>query len=262
MAFQKTISAGLVKALTDEDGNEEYPRGLRALNTTLFTFSLEQLKKVLKVQKNVMVLNVTVEAEPGEENKKALLKVLEGCANLEQVEIVANPSLQFFMEVRPSERCFLPTCAFSTASVACHVSSFITAPHKANISHRYRIPVPASSRRASLRLKTCRHYRRSVASSPRSKSASCGRLPSAQSNGKERETGGLVVRKKDQAQPLQRSKPEIEQLMLVTLPVCRCLQRFRVQSESIDASPAFALSFGFPGASLQAFLVPYPIRWA
>lgn len=111
MAFNKTLSAGLVKALTDEGGNEEYPRGLRALNSTLYTFTMEQLAKVLKVQKNVMVLNVTVEVEPGEKSKKELLSALEVCASLEQVEVVANPSLQFFMEVCLSERCWLRTCA-------------------------------------------------------------------------------------------------------------------------------------------------------
>lgn len=96
MAFNKTLSASVVEALT---ADECRPRGLRALNSTLFTFTLEQFQKVLGVQKNVMVLNATLEAEPGEACKKELLKGLEGCAQLEQVEIVANPSLQFFMEV-------------------------------------------------------------------------------------------------------------------------------------------------------------------
>ena len=110
MAFNKTISAGLVKALTEE--NEEHPRGLRALNSTLFTFTGEQLGKVLKTQKKVMVLNVTMEVEPGETSKKELLSALEGCASLEQVEVVANPSLQFFMEVCLFKRCSLDTRAF------------------------------------------------------------------------------------------------------------------------------------------------------
>jgi hypothetical protein len=96
MAFNKTLSTSIVDALTKE---ESCPRGLRALNSTLFTFTLEQFQKVLKTQKNVMVLNMTLEVEPGEKCKKELLKGLEGCLQLEQVEIVANPSLQFFMEV-------------------------------------------------------------------------------------------------------------------------------------------------------------------
>jgi len=98
MAFNKTLSDALVKALTE---GEMYPRGLRALNSTLYTLTAEQFKTVLKTQKNVMVLNVTVEVEPGEAYKKELLSAVGGCSSLEQVEIVANPSLQFFMEVRP-----------------------------------------------------------------------------------------------------------------------------------------------------------------
>jgi hypothetical protein len=59
------------------------------------------------------VLNMTLEVEPGEACKKELLKGLEGCPQLEQVEIVANPSLQFFMEVsnladRSSSHLFFP----------------------------------------------------------------------------------------------------------------------------------------------------------
>lgn len=96
MAFNKTLSTSIVDALTKGD---ECPKGLRALNTTLFTFTLEQFQKVLGVQKNVMVLNSTLEVEPGEAYKKELLKALEVCKQLEQVEVVANPSLQFFMEV-------------------------------------------------------------------------------------------------------------------------------------------------------------------
>ena len=99
MAFNKTLATGLVDALTNED---TYPRGLRALNSTLYTLTSSQLTKVLETQKNIMVLSSTVEMEPGEERKKELMKALELCSNLEQVEIIANPSLQFFMEVRYS----------------------------------------------------------------------------------------------------------------------------------------------------------------
>jgi hypothetical protein len=96
MAFNKTLTSELVEALTDE---ETSPKGLRALNSTLYTMTPSQLNKVLEVQKHVMVLNATVESEPGEESKKELLKAIENCKNIEQVEIVANPSLQFFMAV-------------------------------------------------------------------------------------------------------------------------------------------------------------------
>lgn len=96
MAFNKTLSKSLVEALTEED---TYPRGLRALNCTLYTFTVEQLKKTLETQKNAMVLNVTLDVGPGETTKKELIKALEPCKGLEQVEIVANPSLEFFMAV-------------------------------------------------------------------------------------------------------------------------------------------------------------------
>ncbi|KAK5133462.1 hypothetical protein LTR08_007704 [Meristemomyces frigidus] len=97
MAFNKSLAVGLVDALTDE---ETAPRGLRALNSTLYTLTIDQLTKVLKTQKNAMVLNLTVEAEPGEDSKKALMRALQQCKSLEQVEVVANPSLQFFMSVQ------------------------------------------------------------------------------------------------------------------------------------------------------------------
>jgi hypothetical protein len=96
MAFNKSLAADPVIALTEEENS---PKGLRALNLTLYTLTLEDLKKLLEVQKHVMVLNVTLEVEPGEDFKKKLLEAMEPCKSLEQVEIVANPSLQFFMEV-------------------------------------------------------------------------------------------------------------------------------------------------------------------
>lgn len=96
MAFNKSVAADQVIALTEEDNS---PKGLRALNLTLYTLTLKDLKKVLEVQKHVMVLNVTLEVEPGEEWKKGLLEALALCKGLEQVEVVANPTLQFFMEV-------------------------------------------------------------------------------------------------------------------------------------------------------------------
>ncbi|RMY35367.1 hypothetical protein D0866_04659 [Hortaea werneckii] len=98
MAFNKTLSADLEDALTDE---ESYPRGLRALNSTLYTMTLEQLTKTLKTQKNLLVLNTTLEVGPGEATKKQLMKALESCKSVEQVEIVANPSLEFFMATSP-----------------------------------------------------------------------------------------------------------------------------------------------------------------
>ncbi|KAK5163380.1 uncharacterized protein LTR77_010753 [Saxophila tyrrhenica] len=97
MAFNKSVAPDPVIALTEEENS---PKGLRALNLTLYTLTTKDLKKVLETQKHVMVLNVTLEVEPGEDWKKGLLEALEPCKSLEQVEVVANPTLQFFMEVQ------------------------------------------------------------------------------------------------------------------------------------------------------------------
>ncbi|KAK5717115.1 hypothetical protein LTR15_009004 [Elasticomyces elasticus] len=97
MAFNKTLAPDLMFALTDD---ELSPKGLRALNITLYTLTPSQLTTVLKVQKNVMILSVTIDTEPGEDSKKELLKALMQCKDLEQVEVVANPSLQFFMALQ------------------------------------------------------------------------------------------------------------------------------------------------------------------
>ncbi|KAK1057314.1 hypothetical protein LTR33_013670 [Friedmanniomyces endolithicus] len=97
MAFNKTLAPDIMLALMDE---ELSPKGLRALNITLYTLTTSQLATVLAVQKNVMVLSVTVETEPGEECKKLLLKALAKCKHLEQVEIIAHPSLEFLMALQ------------------------------------------------------------------------------------------------------------------------------------------------------------------
>jgi len=96
MAFNKSVAEDPVIMLTTDPNA---PKGLKALNLTLYTLTTKDLKRVLEVQKHVMVLNVTLEVEPGEGWKKGMLEALEGCKGLEQVEVVANPSLQFFMEV-------------------------------------------------------------------------------------------------------------------------------------------------------------------
>lgn len=85
--FNKSLATHLVDALTDE---ETSPKGLRALNTTLYTLTSEQLGKILEAQKSVMVLQVTAEVEPGEKYKKSLLKAMEPCKSLEQIEVVSE----------------------------------------------------------------------------------------------------------------------------------------------------------------------------
>nr|POE59021.1 hypothetical protein CFP56_24291 [Quercus suber] len=102
MAFNTDVVGGLVRRLVDEEGGT-WPMGLRALNTTLYTLTVAQLGEVLRKCDRVMVLNVTVEIEPGQDTKKGLLNALESCKDLEQVEIVANPSMRFFMELQNSQ---------------------------------------------------------------------------------------------------------------------------------------------------------------
>ncbi|KAK6415038.1 hypothetical protein LTR95_017640 [Oleoguttula sp. CCFEE 5521] len=98
-SFNTKASEGLVNVLLEE---ESYPRGLRALNSTLFRLTLGQLRKILEKHKNVMVVNVTVELEDVATFKQALLKVLGGCASLEQAEIVVAPA-ESLMEKPPKE---------------------------------------------------------------------------------------------------------------------------------------------------------------
>jgi hypothetical protein len=107
MAFNRTMSKPLIKALTDE---KTRPVNLKLLNTTLYTLTLEMLRKILECHKGLLVLSATVEVEPTVECKDELLETLALCSNLEQVEIVGNPSLQFFMAVRIVF--FLACCCF------------------------------------------------------------------------------------------------------------------------------------------------------
>jgi hypothetical protein len=97
LALNRTLGSTLVKALTDEATR---PRGLRVLNSTLFTLTTTQLRTILEKQKSLMVLNATLEVDNHETFKKDLLSILPSLEYLEQVEVVANPSLQFFLAVR------------------------------------------------------------------------------------------------------------------------------------------------------------------
>ena len=70
------------------------------MNSTLFTLTPNQLRTILEKQKSVMVLNATLEVDNHETFKKELISILPSLEYLEQVDIVANPSLQFFLAVR------------------------------------------------------------------------------------------------------------------------------------------------------------------
>ena len=93
---------------------------MRALTLCLYTLKVEDLEKVLKVQEHVMVLNVTLEVEPGEEWKKKFVKALESAKGLEQVEVVANPTLQFFMEVCAMIHVYNMCCDAIHLSISIH----------------------------------------------------------------------------------------------------------------------------------------------
>ncbi|TIA66943.1 hypothetical protein D6C76_08971, partial [Aureobasidium pullulans] len=97
VALNRTLGSTLVKALTDEGTR---PRGLRVLSSTLFTLTTTQLQTILEKQKALMVLNATLEVDNHETFKKDILSVLPSLEYLEQVEIVANPSLQFFLAIQ------------------------------------------------------------------------------------------------------------------------------------------------------------------
>jgi hypothetical protein len=96
LVLNKTLGPLLVKALTEETTR---PQGLRVLNSTLFTLSIAQLREVVDKQKALMVLNATVEVDSHDSFNKDIISILSSLDYLEQVEIVANPSLQFFLAV-------------------------------------------------------------------------------------------------------------------------------------------------------------------
>ncbi|KAF2757323.1 hypothetical protein EJ05DRAFT_386429 [Pseudovirgaria hyperparasitica] len=93
MAFNKTLSPDLVEELT----KEEKPKDLRMLNITLYTIDVDQLIQILKYHKALVMLSATLHCEPTEGWKQKLLEALALCPELEQVEIVGNPSLEFAM---------------------------------------------------------------------------------------------------------------------------------------------------------------------
>lgn len=65
-------------------------------------------------------MSLTAEIEPGEETKKDLLNAMELCKDLEQVEIVANPSLRFFMgEYLTTFLCYVLSTCLQSLSVQC-----------------------------------------------------------------------------------------------------------------------------------------------
>ena len=203
MAFNKSLAPDPVSALTKEDIS---PQGLRALNLTLYTLTVADLKKVLEVQRHIMVINVTLEVEPGEAWKKQLIEALECAKGLEQVEVVANPTLQFFMEVRLSVFFMLAKIHFSLARVsssffASHahipefmrIKSYMTASILTSHSSRSKIPATASWARPSPPHPISKPCRRHARSSPPSKRTFCAPPASGRSSGRRKDRAGKVA---------------------------------------------------------------------
>lgn len=94
-AFHKSSARALVDALT----GDQAPEGLRALNTTLYTLTLDDLEAVLQRHGELVMISATVEVEPNEACKRRLLAAFAACPQLERVEIVGNPTLEFSMAV-------------------------------------------------------------------------------------------------------------------------------------------------------------------
>lgn len=96
MAFNKSLATGLLKALSDE---ETRPRNLKVLNSTLYTITAASVKQLAETHKGLMVLSSTVEVDDPDVFRKELIETLPLLEKIEQVEVVASPSLQFFMAV-------------------------------------------------------------------------------------------------------------------------------------------------------------------
>ncbi|KAK7530433.1 hypothetical protein IWX49DRAFT_384830 [Phyllosticta citricarpa] len=99
-AFHKSSARVLVDALTGDDA----PDALRALNTTLYTFTLDDLETVLRRHKDLLMISATVEVEPTEACKLRLMEAFKVCPELERIEIIGNPTLEFSMAVMNPRR--------------------------------------------------------------------------------------------------------------------------------------------------------------
>ncbi|KAL1634564.1 hypothetical protein SLS56_002257 [Neofusicoccum ribis] len=101
MAFHKSSANHLVYTLTNE---KTAPTGLRALNTTLYTFTVDDLETVLKKHTGLLMISITLEIEPTEKCKDRLMEALKNCPEIERVEIIGNPTLEFSMAVMNPRR--------------------------------------------------------------------------------------------------------------------------------------------------------------
>lgn len=103
--LNRSLAGDLVAKLTEE---RTRPRDLKMLNITLYTISMAQLRMIKLVHTGLLMLSVTVDidtesSQEGDEEwvkwKMGILDALGWCGDLEQVEIVGNPGLQFALAV-------------------------------------------------------------------------------------------------------------------------------------------------------------------
>lgn len=96
VALSQVYSSSLLDKLVEQ---RTAPTGLLLLNIALYTVKLEQLTQILKRHRGLLILTATIYLEPTEEHKQRLLNALTHCPNLEQVELVGYPSLEFYQAV-------------------------------------------------------------------------------------------------------------------------------------------------------------------
>ncbi|KAI9695659.1 MAG: hypothetical protein M1820_008506 [Bogoriella megaspora] len=83
------LNEKLIEVLTKDDSR---PRGLKVLNTMLYTLTIPQLLEVVKKHTGLLILSFTIKGNDTVELSKAgLIEVFEQCPDLEQVEIVGVP---------------------------------------------------------------------------------------------------------------------------------------------------------------------------
>ncbi|KAL1990240.1 hypothetical protein VTN49DRAFT_6079 [Thermomyces lanuginosus] len=88
LPYWYSATAPFVVALISES---TAPKKLKVLKSTIFQFSMEDLRRVLARHPDLVVLRVTLRLEPIEEYLPTLWQVLSLCPGLQDVEIVGFP---------------------------------------------------------------------------------------------------------------------------------------------------------------------------
>ncbi|KAI9662344.1 MAG: hypothetical protein M1821_008511 [Bathelium mastoideum] len=85
----ENLAEGLVEALVKD---ESRPRGLKVLNTTLYTLTVEQFAKVLKMHEGLLVVIASIKEEENAAKWKEVQNAVGCCPELEQIELVTVPA--------------------------------------------------------------------------------------------------------------------------------------------------------------------------